>query len=284
MHRAGGKTGRGRQMMQRADHGDMANKSSILRQVPISMVMRAWQFKPRLMPTIAVLILLPVLLALGFWQLDRAAQKSALYGQYVQRSNMPSVSLNTALAIGKNPKDLLWRRTTISGVYASDHQFLLDNQVLDGRAGYFIFTPFRLDGTGAYVLVNRGWLPANPDRTRIPALSTPSGAMRLDGFIKEPPITGIALSEDMYEDLAQGIMRVQKIDLDAIVRRSGRPLLPVIIRLEPGAASGFVRRWRDPGSGREKHLGYAFQWFLMGAVLIIVYIALNLKKTPQTHA
>jgi len=236
------------------------------------------------MPTVAVLILLPILLALGIWQLDRAAQKTALYGQYLQRSNLPPLSLNTALAGGKNPKDLLWRRTTLSGTYDSDSQFLLDNQVLDGQAGYFIFTPFQLDGTGKRVLVNRGWLPANPDRMRLPVLSTPSGSMDLDGFIKEPPNTGIALSEDMYEDLAHGIMRVQKIDLDAISRRYGRPLLPVIVRLEPTSASGFIRRWRDPGSGREKHLGYAFQWFLMGATLIIIYIALNLKKTPQPHA
>lgn len=246
--------------------------------------MRAWQFKPKLIPTVAVLILFPVLLALGFWQLDRAAQKTALYGQYLQRSNMQPLGLNTALAGGENPRALLWRRATLSGSYEPDHQFLLDNQVLGGQAGYFIFTPFRLDGTGAYVLVNRGWLPANPDRTRIPSLSTPSWVVRLDGLIKEPPITGVALSDDIYEDLAHGIMRVQKIDLDAIARRFGKPLLPVIVRLEPTSASGFVRRWRDPGSGREKHLGYAFQWFLMGTVLIIIYIALNLKKMPQPHA
>lgn len=246
--------------------------------------MSAWQFKPKLIPTVAVILLFPALLALGFWQLDRADQKAALYSQYRDRRNMEPLNLNKVPAPGGNVGALLWRRVNVQGIYDGATHYLLDNQVLNGQAGYIVYTPLRLAPGEIRILVNRGWLAASANRSQLPRLSTPAGVVRLSGLIKKAPLTGILLSDDTREDLAGGMVRVQNIDLESIVKRSGHKFLPFIVRLDATADSGFERHWNDPGFGREKHLGYAFQWFLLSAVLIIIYLAVNLKKRAQPHA
>ena len=251
---------------------------------PETAIMSAWQFKPKLMPTVAVMLLFPALLALGFWQLDRAAQQAARYSQYQDRRNMEPLDLDTAPLVGSNTGTLLWRRVSIRGIYDGATHYLLDNQVLNGQAGYLVYTPLRLVPGEIRVLVNRGWLPADADRSQLPRLPTPAGVVSLDGLIKDVPVTGILLSGDTWEDLAGGMVRVQNVDLNNIARNSGHQFLPFIIRLDAVSEAGFERHWNDPGSGREKHLGYAFQWFLMSVALIIIYLAVNLKKTAQPHA
>ncbi len=42
------------------------------------MTFREYRFRPRMLPTLAVLCALPLLVGLGVWQLDRAGQKERL--------------------------------------------------------------------------------------------------------------------------------------------------------------------------------------------------------------
>ena len=48
-------------------------------------------------------------------------------------------------------------------------QILIDNMVNGERAGYFVITPFALQG-GGWVLVNRGWVPLGASRAERPAI------------------------------------------------------------------------------------------------------------------
>lgn len=241
----------------------------------------AWQFKPGLIPTISVIILFPALLALGLWQLERADQKMALSSDYLKKISMEPVDVNDIFHNQAETDGLIWRHAIVHGSYDEKFHYLLDNQVLNGEAGYFIYTPLKISPGETFVLVNRGWLGAGPDRKRPPAFGTPSGDIALDGIIKNPPVTGILLSDDVYEQMTGGMVRVQKIDLGEIGYRSKKTFLPVIFRLNPAADSGFIRTWQEPGFGSEKHLGYAYQWFLLSAVLMVVYISVNLKRTPR---
>ncbi|WP_277302707.1 SURF1 family cytochrome oxidase biogenesis protein, partial [Pseudomonas viridiflava] len=43
------------------------------------------RFAPGLWPTLIVLLLLPVLISLGFWQLERGEQKRSMLSQYNER-------------------------------------------------------------------------------------------------------------------------------------------------------------------------------------------------------
>jgi len=100
----------------------------------------SWRFCPGRASTIAVLLLLPVLLALGCWQLDRAAQKAELQTSFAKRFAQPPVDL-----AGIDPADSSNRylHVVASGRYDGAHQLLLDNQVHDGQPGYQVLTPRR---------------------------------------------------------------------------------------------------------------------------------------------
>jgi surfeit locus 1 family protein len=246
-------------------------------------MMSAWQFKPGLIPTISVIVLFPALIYLGFWQLDRAGQKMALYVQYLKNQKLEPAVLNDMSPDDLSLEQIKWRHVLVNGRYDFAMHYLLDNQVVNGKAGYVVYTPFRIGQGEIFVLVNRGWAPAGTNRGQPPSFQTPEDIISLEGVIKEVPNTGILLSDDIYEYLENGVVRVQKIDLDDISRRSMKTFLPFILRLNYSPDSGFVRRWLEPGSDRKKNLGYAYQWFLLSAVLLGIYIIVNLKRVQAEN-
>jgi len=243
------------------------------------MQLGSFQFTPGLWPTLATISILPILLALGFWQLDRAEQKSVLHQTYLQRNiEVPVTSFKTEPEVGS----LLWRRASLTGQYNHNLTFLLDNQVLNHTAGYYVFAVFELQNK-MRVLVNRGWLAANPDRKITPEIDYPKNTLNINGVIKHVPATGILLAENTEENLENNLFRLQQIDVDDINAKHNLNLVPFIIRLDKESVSGYIREWRQPGSGKEKHLGYAFQWFAMSAALLIIFLSVNLKKSTNDN-
>jgi len=69
------------------------------------------------------------------------------------------------------------------GRYDEGRQILIDNMVNDGRAGYFVITPFALTG-GGWLLVNRGWVPLGASR----AVRPPSRLRAIRDVCLEEPI------------------------------------------------------------------------------------------------
>ena len=237
-----------------------------------------WFFRPGWMPTITTVVLFPLLILLGNWQLDRADQKVALYELYQNRGLLDQVNINQSPLFLNNHNELLWRKARVTGQYVEDKMFLLDNQVVNGVVGYFVYSPIKLEQGTKRLLVNRGWVPAGSYRNDVPVIEISSGNVTINGVIKDPPLTGIVLSDNIVEDMGNRIVRLQNIDIDNIGKLLGTPVYPFVMRLEPSSATGFVRNWPQPGSGSERHHGYAFQWFTMAAILLIIFIVLNSKR------
>jgi surfeit locus 1 family protein len=238
----------------------------------------SWEFNPSLWPTLATLLVLPLFMYLGLWQLDRAEQKRTLHGEFEVRQAANEINLNREDGLRNNFDELHWRKVTIEGVFSRDINVLLDNQVNHGVAGYFIYTPFKLKEQDVWVLVNRGWLPAGDSRDNPPEIVLEEEALQIAGSVKSPPNTGILLAENIVEQLGEGIIRVQKLELPGIETALNLELLPYVVRMAPESPAGFARPWRAPGSGEEKHLGYAFQWFAMAAAILVIYLILNIKR------
>jgi surfeit locus 1 family protein len=150
---------------------------------------------------------------------------------------------------------------------------------MEGRAGYLVYTPFQLRDRSLTVLNNRGWVPAGPDRRRPPQPATPEAAVKLEGTVTLPPAPGIILGDDRGEALEGGYIRLQHLDPEQWDKDFSATLLPYAVRLDGKNKEGFLRDWQPPGFGKEKHLGYAFQWFAMAAALVIIYIVVNLKRS-----
>ena len=71
---------------------------------------------------------------------------------------------------------------------------------------------------------------------------------------------------------------IESIDFDTIAQFLHKSVYPFIIRLDKTSQAGFVRDWVTVVMPPARHQGYAFQWFALATVVLVVFIALNCKK------
>jgi len=240
-------------------------------------------FSPRWLTSLLALICLYLFVSLGFWQLDRAEYKKNLYSEFEKRQSALAIDFNLEKNNKLDLEALIWKELKVTGEFLEHYQILLDNQVEDRSAGYYIYTPFKIDQSELVVLVNRGWLKGNPDRSVIPELVMTKGLVEINAVAKDIPKTGLLLKEMLPEKMTDKVYRTQRINIKELEELTKMDLLPYIIRLEPESEHGYRKKWRLPGSGETMHYGYAFQWFAFAAVLLMLYLGLNIKKQDQTH-
>ncbi|HEC04749.1 MAG TPA: SURF1 family protein [Thiothrix sp.] len=242
-----------------------------------------YQFSPALVPSIVVLILFPLLISLGLWQLDRAEEKRGIEANVHQAGLKAPLSLNDLDVVeqrelGKH----IYRPVTAIGSYDNKHQFLYDNRTHKGMPGYHVLTPFLLKGKGAAILVNRGWIGFKGRRDNIQDISIKAVEESIQGVVKLPSESILLKeSEKLTENYPQTI---QSLALDEMAEALGYHFLPIVIELDKDANNGFTRDWQPYYGSIAKHNGYAMQWFAMAAVLLLLFVKLSTKKVLSTES
>ncbi len=205
-------------------------------------------------------------LALGRWQLARAAQKVAMQASMDTQSAM-SILDGRSLAARADPALELHRGVALRGQWVAERTVFLDNRLMNGRSGLYVVTPMRLQDSACVVLVQRGWVARDfMDRSRLPKIETPTGVREIMGRIAPPPAKLYELS-----GTDTGLIR-QNIDLAHFAAETGLALLPVSVQQTGAADDGLLRDWPQPAVGVEKHYGYAFQWFALSSLIAILYV------------
>ncbi|MFK5914423.1 MAG: SURF1 family protein [Woeseiaceae bacterium] len=234
-------------------------------------------FKPNLIPTIVFLLVLPILLKLGFWQLDRAEEKRNLISLFKQQNDLGPLTLTDNLKFNKK---LNYRTAQVSGNYNPSKQVFIDNKVYQGKTGVHVMTPFKLKNSDYSILVNRGWQPMVIDRSSLPKIKTPTQTLTLNGKIKirtKKPFT----VGDKFQSNQGWPALMQWVNISEVEKISGLKLLPYILLLDEKEKSGYVRNWKPVVMQPEKSTSYAVQWFALALALIIIYIVVNLKKVEE---
>ncbi|TAN67200.1 MAG: SURF1 family protein [Methylobacter sp.] len=232
--------------------------------------------KFKIIPTLVYLCLLSVLLALGMWQLDRSEQKRVFLQLQEQAAATETLHLSTI--IENNTEALRYRKVEVSGRYDVEHQFLIDNQISDGKAGYFVLTPLVLTGETKAVLVNRGWIPLNHDRSALPDLQINQAQAIITGRINNFPGVGIKLAG--AETPTEGWPSVvQVVDSNVLAKKIGYPLFQFQVELAKELPDGFKREWHASTIMLpEQHTAYAVQWFALALTLTILFIWYSFKN------
>jgi surfeit locus 1 family protein len=232
---------------------------------------------------LAALTLAGVTARLGFWQLDRAAQKMAIQAAIESRRSAPLLPAADLARTRTQAEAQYHRRIVVEGRWVAAQTVFLDNRPMRGRAGFIAVTPLALADGGA-VLVQRGWLPRDArERTRLPPLPTPEGLVRVSGVVAPAPAR---LFE--FDSAASGVIR-QNLDLESFARETGLDLRPVSIQQTAEAASpvsasdGLLRDWPVVAANVHTNYGYAFQWFALSALTIALYVWFQLIR-PRRHA
>jgi surfeit locus 1 family protein len=212
---------------------------------------------------------------LGVWQLDRAAEKTALAASIESRSHMPELPLAALATTPAEAEAQHWRKVRLRGRWLAAHTVFLDNRQMDGRPGFFVVTPLQL-GPGDAVLVQRGWAPRNQEvRSTLPPVATPAGEVEVLGLIAPPPSR---LYEFGHE--ASGPIR-QNLELAAASREFRIGLRPLSVWQLDAAANpgdGLARHWPVAAVDVSTHYGYAFQWFALSALIAGLYVWFQLVR------
>lgn len=207
---------------------------------------------------------------LGVWQLDRAAQKTALQTLHEARAGLPAIDSAAALAATTQAaQEQYFRPARLMGRWSAAHTVYLDNRPMNGHAGFYVLTPLLL-ADGSAVLVQRGWMARDfQDRGRVGAVPTPEGEVVVLGRIAPPPTR-------LYEFSAgEGGPIRQNLDLDGFARETGLGLRPLsLLQTEsPGSAGdGLQRDWPAPSLGSAKNQAYAVQWFALATLIVGLYV------------
>ena len=210
---------------------------------------------------------------LGTWQLERAAFKDSIQASFEQRlaEDYHELSATDDLA------DIQYRKLRFRGRYHDLHHLLLDNQVHRGRAGYQVITPFYVADSDQIVLVNRGWAAWGGSREHLPEILPAEIGGTVSGIAFVPGEPALALGEVELDGNWPRL--IPYVDLAALQRQYSEQILPLVLWLSPEQPGAYVRDWNPVWLPPEKSRAYAVQWFSFAAIALILFVALNLRKS-----
>ena len=227
-----------------------------------------------LIPSILIVTTIAFLTSLGFWQLDRANEKRAIEAS-IQKANTGIVELIT------DENRLLekeYYQVRLKGQYQSNKQFIYDNQIVDQVSGYYVLTPFKLEGQPSTIIINRGFIPWNGDREKLADVSIEKTKSEIKVQISKP-IKRIELkSSEIGNNFP---VLIQAVDLVKMSELAGIDFSSMVGLLDASMDDGFIRKWEPYTGSIEKHIGYAVQWFLMAIVLGIIGIRIAIKQRKK---
>lgn len=228
-------------------------------------------FQPGLAATLAAVPFLALLVWLGLWQADRAAEKRARQAVLEARAKEPPVALTGMVA---SAEPLRYRQVRARGEWHAAGQVFIDNRIREGRAGFEVVTPLRLSGDGAALLVNRGWIARDAAYPRAPEVPVPGGEVEVSGLATLPPARVLELSADT---IAGNVW--QNLSIARYRERMGAKVLPVVV-LAAQPAPGLAAVTEQPDAGVAKHVEYSLTWFSLAATTVVLWLVLSTKRVP----
>jgi surfeit locus 1 family protein len=195
-----------------------------------------------------------VFVRLGFWQLDRHAQRKSFNADRAAR-----------LALGPAPFDSVrrlregWlRQATLEGQPDSAREFLITGRSRHGSPGVYIMTPLRMSGNDTAVLVNRGWVYA-PDAATADLNRWRESRTSFSGHTDTLPTPPTA-----PQLKGRGLRSLSMAGVDSLLPYPFHSLYLVAHDSVPDSPARLSQPVLDAGS----HLSYAIQWFCFAAIAI----------------
>ena len=239
--------------------------------------MKKYQFRPSWAASSGLVLILPLFIALGFWQLHRAEEKGLLMAQRQSARGEPVLASDSDAWAAEDNR---YRLVELAGVFDSAHQFLLDNQIMNQQVGYAVLAPLRIQGRESAVLVNRGWLAVGKDRTQLPVIGVKQSQVRFVGMIDKLPGVGFRLKGAEIPSPGWPAV-VQVADAERISERLGYRVLPYQVLLPPDAVDAYAIDWKPISLHPETNQGYALQWFSFALLALVLYVWYGFKpKLP----
>ncbi len=220
---------------------------------------------------------------LGRWQLSRGYEKKDLIQAQQQASQETTIDITTLLS--QPLTALRYKPISLKAHLNLQQAFLLDNQMYQGRIGYHVLLPLEIKPK-KFILLNIGWTPASRSREELPNIenmqinqtkASDNQQITIEGYMEKGYVNPL-ITKTLESEIISWPLRVQHMDYTLFSQILGGTVLPGIIILEqPKIPNVFPlpksQTWLTP----EKHFGYAFQWFSLAAVLLVMTL-LSVRK------
>lgn len=248
-------------------------------------------FRPAPVPTAFVAVGLLILVNLGGWQLRRHVQsqdhradvRARLYGDPVGPD-----------ALDGEADALAWSKAVVRGTFEPTPRALVRGRFEFGHPGYDLVQVLDVEG-GPRVLVNRGWIPASAWAEGLARAET-DGPVVVEGLLQ--PLTGPTDLEPSPADAdhpATWPMETRTW-MGLPVGLLGPPYAAIAASVEGELADVYLVAGPALTRGQAKdpdqvpvsgyvaepkfigHLSYSVQWFLIAATLLVIWIALGIRR------
>lgn len=232
-----------------------------------------------------VVLLIPVMVELGFWQLHRYEAKADRNDRVSANKGREAVPVGDLFAVGR---DLTggdqWRRATATGRYDQANEFLVRHRQLDKELGFFVVTPF-VTADGTALLVNRGWVQ-NPDSaTARPVVPAAPGGQVTVTVRARPSETRDRSGIRDREGLPEG--QIMRIDTDNLAKQLGYPVYGGYGQLAeqtPTPAEAPTVLPLPDAEDTGLNLAYAVQWWIFVVALVAMWIKIIRREAAELEA
>jgi surfeit locus 1 family protein len=224
--------------------------------------------------TLLVIAAIIVMVRLGFWQLDRLAQRRAFNSRVEAQLTQSALELK-AENLEADLYNMEYRDAILVGEYDHDRQVVLRNQDWQGRLGVHLLTPLFIQGSDQAILVDRGWIPFEDFKSGKLSQYDENGLGEINGVIRrsqtKPRIGGRA--DNIPAAGEPPLQAWNWINVAGIAGQLPYEVLPVYLLNSPDPSRNQMpyRTQSELELSEGSHLGYAFQWFTFATILALGY-------------
>ena len=233
-----------------------------------------------------VVVMAALMIRLGLWQLSRYDEKLSL------ETSIETRMLEKPLIIDQKPffksllddsawmEPLIYRQVQLCGAYQNNKTVLLDNRTQQGKAGYYVFSPFKTC-SGEMILIHRGWVSRVQGTLALPPLpALPSEQITIKGqFIPVQKPSWLTLPLE-FNSAIQWPLIIQNFTPQDIKTLYGGEysatdmmvMQNLHVQLQAFQPGGLKAVPVSVATTSEKHFGYAVQWFSMTTVLLLLFL------------
>lgn len=253
------------------------------------------------------------------WQWDRHLQKQDLITHLHETLTLDPIPLADLLTTNPAWEQLTFRRIKVAGSYDFEHETLLRNRNLEGRAGAHAITPLKIDNSNLYLLVDRGFIPLGRETKEQRAQYHEPQHVELYGLVKNSMSPKfMAPNDPPTGDGRPWVDQWLRVNIPQMRKQLPYEVLPIYIEVmedpnDPLLASKIVR---EGAAGRNDvlmltgqknvenfgmdspnirypiptyditpppdiHLGYVYEWAFMALITVAIGFIMQLKRPKR---
>ncbi len=224
---------------------------------------RGWPF------AIQVAVATITTICLSIWQVSRGFEKLNLLDTY--KSQLAAPPLTNPRLISEKYS---YRRVELVGTFDANRSFLIENRQHLGRPGYWVFGVFDTD-YGSFLL-NRGWVSMGSNRRSNPEFEAPTSQIKVVGVVW-PTSTN---TMQLYERNDNWPIRMRSLNISRMAQLGTARAQE--IRLSANSPGVLIAAPLIVEFGTAKHWGYAFQWLLIGCVIVAGYWYFAIRRALES--